>query len=176
MLGVEGMAVLLARRWGLDEGRVLLAALLHDIAKSWPRERQRQALDAVEVVTVFPEDLAFPAVWHGLAGAQEARDAYGVDDQEVIEAVAYHPTGNPGLGRVGLALYIADFVEPSRDWPGVEAFRALAMSAADPRDAARRIAEAKQARLEIEGRAAHPRTRRMAEWLAEETAAASAAD
>jgi len=164
VMGVEGMAVCLAVRWGVDADRLLLAALLHDLAKSWPKKKQREMLEGCVLFPPDAEDLEHPAIWHGLLAAQEARDRYGIEDDEILEAVAFHPTGAPRMRAVGLTLYVADFIEPSRSWPGADAVRAEVLRG-DLREAILRIAPHKVRFLQEKGRALHPRTVEMAEWL-----------
>ena len=158
------MSVALARRWGIDLERVLLAALLHDLAKPYPKDVQRKMLEKVVVFPLTDEDREHSPVWHGLVAAQEARDRYGIEDAEVLEAVAFHPTGRPGMGAVGMAVYVADFIEPSRDWPGVVPFR-REIGCRDMLGAARLVAEGKLNNLKQKRRVMHSRTRAMLEWL-----------
>jgi predicted HD superfamily hydrolase involved in NAD metabolism len=165
VLGVEGMAVVLARHWELDTPRLLLAALLHDVAKFWPKARQRAALDEPGHPAASPEDQDFPSIWHGFAAARHAREAFGIDDADVLDAVAFHPTGAPGLSPLGLALYVADFIEPSRDWPGAPAFRREALNGASLEQVALRVALHKMEHLRERSKPVHPRSLRMAEQL-----------
>jgi predicted HD superfamily hydrolase involved in NAD metabolism len=164
VLGVEGMAVVLAARHGMDPARAHLAALLHDIAKSLPPNLQRERLDACTVVVPEEEDRHHPQVWHGFVGAQEAHDRYGITEPEVLEAVAYHPTGKAGIGQAGLILFTADFLEPSRHWTGVEEVRSRLM--AEPLiNAAFEVAQLKINHLAAAGKPLHSRTQDMASWL-----------
>jgi len=164
VLGVEGMAVVLARRWGIDPERCLLAALLHDLVKPFPKDQQREMLALCRAVPPTAEDQRHPSIWHGLIAAQEAMERWGIADREILEAVAHHSTGRRGLGEVGLVLYVADFTEPSRNWPGVEEARATIL-AQGLREAARDVARRKLERLKDRGREAHSLSREMADWL-----------
>ncbi len=164
VLGVEGMAVVLAARHGMETARVHLAALLHDIAKSLPPNVLRERLDGCTVVVPTEEDRHHPQVWHGFVGAQEAHDRYGVKDLDVLEAVAYHPTGKAGLGETGLVLFTADFLEPSRRWNGVEEVRRRLMSESLA-EAAHEVARLKLNHLAAAGKPLHSRTQDMADWL-----------
>lgn len=164
VLGVEGMAVVLARRWGIDPGRCILAALLHDLVKPFPKDRQREMLALCRAVPPTAEDHRHPSIWHGLIAAQEAMERWGISDTDVLEAVAHHSTGRRGMGDVGLVLYVADFTEPSRNWPGVEEAR-TAILAGDLRAAARDVARRKLVRLKERGKDAHSLSQEMADWL-----------
>lgn len=158
------MSVVLARNWGIDLQKVLLAALLHDLAKPHPKDLQRELLENVSVFPPTPEDKQHWAIWHGLVAAQEARDSYGIQDEEILEAIAFHPTGRPHLRPVGIAVYVADFIEPSRNWPGVEPIR-REIGSRDMLGAARIVAESKLKNLNQKGRVPHSRTRAMLQWL-----------
>lgn len=109
---VERVADLLddwARKGGVDEAtrtRWLAAAWLHDCMKEAPEDDLRALLDG-ELA-----DLPEP-VLHGPAAAARLRRE-GVEDEELLRAVAYHTLGHPELGTTGKALYAADFLEPGR--------------------------------------------------------------
>jgi len=163
-MGVEGMAVVLANRYQLDVERVHLAALLHDLTKPFSEEKQRKLLAQVSVVELIEEDVEFPALWHGYIAAQEAADVYGISDEEILQAVAFHSTGAANFGPVGLALYVADFTEPSRHWRNVSKARAEVLGH-ELVDAARVVMNYKLQKLEKKGRSAHRRTLEMGEWL-----------
>jgi len=164
VMGVEAMAVILAELWGLDRERVRIAALLHDLAKPIPREEQLALLDECTVVPAEPEDREHPAIWHGFISAQQGHDDFAIAERDILEAVAYHSTGNPGMSDLGLVLYVADFTEPHRKFDGAEAHRAFALRSSLA-DASRHVAEAKLAHLARKGREPHSRTRAMLEWL-----------
>lgn len=164
VMGVEGMAVVLARRWDVDLDRTLLAALLHDLVKPLPPSELRERLDGCVVVAPTEDDRRFPAVWHGIVAAQEAADRYAVADREVLEAIAWHSTGAVRLGAIGLTLYVADFIEPSRSWEGVEQVRQR-LAQLPLLEAAFEVATLKVERLRAEKKLVHPRTLEMLDWL-----------
>lgn len=94
---------------GVDEAtrtRWLAAAWLHDSLKEAPEEELRALLD--DELADLPEP-----VLHGPAAAARLRRE-GVDDEELLRAVAYHTLGHPELGEAGRMLYAADFLEPGR--------------------------------------------------------------
>lgn len=89
-----------------ERARLRAAAWLHDALRDAPADELRP--------TVPPalRDLA-PKLLHGPAAAERAR-TLGLEDQDVLDAVAYHTVGHPDLGTIGRLLYLADFLEPGR--------------------------------------------------------------
>ena len=120
-LGVAETAYRLATSLGWpapERERALLAGLLHDVAKELPRERQRElvGLPRGDPATSppDPEDFSGPLL-HARAGAVVAERDYGVTDEGVLEAIAFHPTGTPGPTPLAQLLFVADFLEPGRE-------------------------------------------------------------
>ncbi len=122
--GVVQTAVVLARIHGVQADQVALAAVIHDCAKPL-NSGQLQEVLRENPRYESQEDAAFPHILHGPAAAILASREMGVSDPEVLEAVAYHPTGKSGASPVLLVLMAADYCEPTRDFPGVEAIRRL---------------------------------------------------
>ena len=52
---------------------------------------------------------------HAKTGAAIARHVYGVDDA-VYQAILYHTTGRAGMSLLEKILYLADYIEPSREF------------------------------------------------------------
>ncbi|MBF8378231.1 bis(5'-nucleosyl)-tetraphosphatase (symmetrical) YqeK [Alicyclobacillus mali] len=125
VLGVVETSVALARRFGAPVLDAELAAWLHDLAREWPQDRL--------LAHARDRKLDVPAAWleapillHGPVAADVARVEYGVEDADVLNAVYYHTTGRPGMGELEMVLFVADAIEPSRDYPGVDDIRLLA--------------------------------------------------
>lgn len=94
----------------LDESECVrwrAAGYLHDLLRDADPERLRAGVPPT--MSALPGQLL-----HGPAAAERLR-ADGVTDGELLRAVAYHTLGHPELGRLGRALYAADFLEPGRD-------------------------------------------------------------
>ena len=166
VMGVEGQVVMLAEKYGADVERCHAAGLLHDLAKGFDHERQEQMIDACQAIPLSDEDRQHPHIWHGFIAAQEAASVFGIDDREILEAVAYHSTGKPGIGTIGQVLYVADFTEPSRNWEGVSEARREIFELDLPR-AVHRVAQLKLQRLQAKGRTPHSLTLAMANDLEE---------
>lgn len=162
VLGVADTAERLARAHGLPPERARLAALLHDVAReSGPEELLRSAERYGVEADGFTKER--PMLLHGPVAAEEARRGLGIEDTEVLEAVRVHTTGAPGIGPLALAVYVADKIEPGRDYPSVGRLRELAGK--DLTEAAAAILRATEAHNQDRDRPTHPDSRRMLAWL-----------
>lgn len=123
-LNVEALAVELARQYGADPQKAALAALLHDCAKELPKEELLRIMRENVIIAENGEFRPAP-VWHGICAAILARTQWGVTDEEVLSAVACHTTGKPGMSKLDKILFLADMTCAERDFPGVDALRAL---------------------------------------------------
>lgn len=162
VLGVADTAERLARAHGLSPEKVRLAALLHDVAReSNPEELLESArLYGIGMKRSTHES---PMLLHGPVAAEVARRELGVEESEVLEAVRVHTTGAPKIGNIALVVYVADKIEPGRDYPSVERLRGIAER--DLYEAAREILRATEAHNENRGRPTHTYSRRMLAWL-----------
>ena len=122
--GTEQEAVKLARRWGADEEAAAEAAILHDCTKKATREEQL-ALCARYGVVPDAIEAASEKLMHAKTGAAIAETEFGCS-YEVVEAIRWHTTGRAGMTLLEKVIYMADYIEPNRDFEGVEALRSLA--------------------------------------------------
>jgi predicted HD superfamily hydrolase involved in NAD metabolism len=111
-----------------------------------------------------------PKLLHAPVAAELARRELGVEDEEVLGAIRAHTVGEPEMGPLALALYVADKIEPARDYPSVGRVRELARE--DLREAATEALRRVVARNEQRDRPIHPSSRAMLEWLEETESAA----
>jgi predicted HD superfamily hydrolase involved in NAD metabolism len=123
-LGVMETAISLAKRYGADVKKAELAAIFHDYAKFRPKDELRQIILAQK----FPENLLHyhSELWHAPAGAYLVEVEAGIEDKEVLDAITYHTSGRPGMTLLEKVIYLADYIEPGRHFPGVDEVRALA--------------------------------------------------
>lgn len=129
-LGVAEAACDLARRFGADEERAWLAGILHDCAKGIPTDLQAATCDRLGVA-LDPEVRACPSVIHGFLGAHLARTEYGVKDEAVLRAIRHHTIGGAGLTLLDRIIFLADAIEPRRNYAGVDAIRTAATNDLD---------------------------------------------
>jgi len=120
--GVVRTAKRLASRHGLSLEKAELAAWFHDCAK----EETRAGMAALLRGTPFRMDAwerKIPALWHPHAGAAAAWKVWGLRDRETLEAIRCHTLGQRRMGPLARALFVADYIEPGRDFPGVREAR-----------------------------------------------------
>ena len=121
-LGVEQLAVTLARRYQEDPMMASLAALLHDNAKNLTLEKQLKICKHA-----YPDanlSMEYSSVLHAFAGAAEARKKYPALPEDVFNAICYHTTGRPNMSKLEKIIYTADFAEPNRaPFEGLEDIR-----------------------------------------------------
>ncbi|WP_090980027.1 bis(5'-nucleosyl)-tetraphosphatase (symmetrical) YqeK [Paenibacillus sp. CF384] len=123
-VGVMETSVILAERFGADPVKAEQAAILHDVAKYWATSR----MEAIIREEGLPADLlAFDKeLWHAPVGAFVAERDYGVTDLEILDAIRYHTSGREGMTLLDKVVCLADYMEPGRDFPAVQAIRELA--------------------------------------------------
>ncbi len=161
-LRVAETAERLAKLHGLDSERARLAGLLHDTAREVGKEELLRVAGE-DGLPVGDFERERPILLHGPVAAELAREDLGMEDGEVLDAVRAHTTGDPGMGPLALALFVADKIEPGREQPGVEDLRELARVSLHR--AARAALEDSVSYNERRDRPAHPKSRQTLEWL-----------
>ncbi|EME8071254.1 bis(5'-nucleosyl)-tetraphosphatase (symmetrical) YqeK [Enterococcus faecium] len=129
VLGVEETAVALAKKYGASPEKASIAALTHDYAKERPDEEFKMVIvrDGFD-----PELLNYNnAIWHGLVGASFVERELGITDAEILHAIRVHTTGAAKMSLLDKIIYVADYIEPGRDFPGVQDTRAIAWADLD---------------------------------------------
>ncbi len=121
VLGTEQEAIRLAERYGGDVEKARVAALLHDCTKKLDMTAQLALCRQYGIQLDAMEQQALKLL-HAKTGAALARDVFGVDE-EICRAIWWHTTGHANMTLLEKILYLADYIEPSRDFPGVEALR-----------------------------------------------------
>ena len=121
VLGTEKEAVRLAERYGADVEKARVAALLHDCTKKLNMEEQLALCERYGIELDALEQKALKLL-HAKTGAEIARDVFGADD-EIYRAIWWHTTGHANMTLLEKIIYLADYMEPTRDFPGVEDLR-----------------------------------------------------
>lgn len=123
-LGCEKAAMWLGEKYGEDPQKCSLAMLLHDITKRLSREEQLYLCDKYGIMPCDVEKIEWKML-HGKTAAAIAKDVYKIED-DIAHAIEYHTTGCENMTTLDKIVYLADFIEETRDFKGVEPARALA--------------------------------------------------
>ena len=128
-LGCRDTAVELARRWGADETDAARAGILHDVTKALDGPLQLTLCEAYgKMLSDFSRK--YPKTLHALTGSLVAERVFG-ENSKVVEAIASHTTGKADMATLQKIIYVADYMEPCRDFPGVDKLRHLAFTDLD---------------------------------------------
>jgi len=118
--GVRQTAMHLAEKYGENVEKAEVAALFHDMFRGVP----------VDVLNYYVTHLGLDKKYYDNANLVHSKIAaiimkrdYGISDEDIINAVSYHTTGRKGMSKLEKIIYIADAIEPSRDYPGVDDLR-----------------------------------------------------
>ncbi len=113
-LGVAYTAACMAMRYDCDMKKAYIAGLLHDCAKCMTHSERlnyckKNDLEVTEIEKVNPSLL------HAKVGADLCAKKYGIEDEEIANAVRYHTTGRPDMTLLEKIIFIADYLEPHRN-------------------------------------------------------------
>lgn len=128
-IGVMEKAGELAEYYGLDINKARVIGLAHDIAKQMSKEETKEyveeygiELDEIEVLNT--------SLIHAKIGADICKREYDFDEQ-MVNAVKYHTTGNPKMDLMAKIIFMADKIEENRHYIGIERRRELTLKDID---------------------------------------------
>ncbi len=124
VLGTEETAAKLAQRWGADEEEARRAALLHDCTKKESREQQLALCRQYHIDIEKPEKLE-TKLFHAITGAAVAEHVFGLSPA-AVSAIRWHTTGKADMTLLEKIIYLADYIEPTRDFCDLTELRRLA--------------------------------------------------
>ena len=163
VLGCRDTAARLAKIWGVDPDVAARAGLLHDITKALDGPLQLTLCD--EYGTILDDfSSKYPKTLHALTGSLVAERIFG-ESPEVVSAIRSHTTGKADMTTLEKIIYVADYMEPNRDFPGVEELRHLAET--DLNGALKWGLEQTLGHLKNQGSRVSPETRDALAWLNE---------
>ena len=129
VLGCRDTAVALAKHWGADETDAARAGLLHDITKALSGTLQLTLCSEYGMI-LDDFSLQYPKTLHALTGSLVAERIFG-ENRAVVSAICHHTTGKANMSLLEKIIYVADYMEPCRDFPGVQKLRELAYTDID---------------------------------------------
>ena len=164
VLGCRDTAVALAERWGADVTDAARAGILHDITKAIDGPLQLTLCDAYgKLLDDFSK--RYPRTLHALTGSMVAQRIFG-ENPAVVSAIESHTTGKANMTLLEKIIYVADYMEPNRDFPGVEKLRELAFTDLD--GALKLGLEMTLEHLKAQGAEVSPASRSALDWLNQE--------
>ena len=124
VIGCSETARELALIHGADPDDAERAGILHDITKALDGDDQLRLCDKYDIM-IDAFERAHPKLLHSVTGADVARRVFGENDA-VYEAIRWHTSGKANMTTLEKIIYVADYMEPNRDFPGVKKLRELA--------------------------------------------------
>ena len=129
VLGCRDTAAELAKHWGADVTDASRAGMLHDVTKALSDDLQLTLCREYGIV-LGEFSQKNPKTLHALTGSLVAERIFG-ENENVVSAIRCHTTGKANMTTLEKILYVADYMEPNRDFPGVEELRHLAFTDLD---------------------------------------------
>lgn len=124
-LGVVNTAIKLAEIYGEDKNKAEIAALCHDVAKNMSNEELKKVIDNENIALSIDEENT-QELWHSIVAPVIARKVFEIEDEEILDAMRWHTTGKEDMTNLEKIIYLADLIEPSRMFEGVDEIRELA--------------------------------------------------
>ena len=153
-LNVGYLSAHLAGLYGCDKDKALIAGALHDCAKELPIEQQ------LEMAKRYSGDLfTEKKIIHSSAGATFVKEDLGIEDKDILDAICYHTTGRGNMTVLEKIVYLADKIEPARNYMDLGPIRETAEHDLD--EAVRMTADAIRNKFISQGREMHPVTIQM---------------
>ncbi|MRX55928.1 HD domain-containing protein [Bacillus idriensis] len=123
-IGVMETAIALAKQYGADVKKAETAAIFHDYAKFRSNDEMKQII--IEQNMTKELLIHSPELWHAPVGAYLVEKEAGINDAEVLDAIRYHTSGRENMTLLDKVIYVADYIEPGRIFPGADEVRELA--------------------------------------------------
>lgn len=122
-LRVANTAVTLAKQYNVPVEKAELASIFHDYCKY----RSLEEMERIIQTSYLPKDLLqyHHELWHGPVASLKVEEEYGIKDEEIKSAIYYHTTGRAHMSDLELIVFVADYIEPGRDFPGLEEVRLM---------------------------------------------------
>jgi len=123
-LSVSDTAIELAQRFNVDEQQAKLAGILHDCAREIPTSSLIEVAQKRQIKIGLIEEHQ-PILLHARLGAIMAQEKYGIDDNDILDAIRLHTTGSADMTDLAKIIYLADMIEPHRQYESVNRLRDL---------------------------------------------------
>lgn len=121
-LGVVNIAVKLAQIYSEDINKAEIAALCHDVAKNMHQDEMEKILKEENIILSIDEENS-KELWHSIVAPILGKRIFGIEDDEILSAMRWHTTGKENMTKLEKIIYLADLIEPSRNFEGIEEIR-----------------------------------------------------
>ena len=122
--GVVEMAKKLAELNNVSEEKAEIAALAHDVAKNLSKDKMKEIITENNII-ISPLEENNSNLWHSIIAPIVAKDKLGIEDEEILDSIRWHTTGKENMSVLAKIIYIADMIEPNRNFNGVEEIRKI---------------------------------------------------
>lgn len=125
-LGVYNTAIRLAKIYDVCIDKAGVAGILHDYAKYLSENEVRHYITEfqIEIDQVIDNQIDLA---HGLIGAELVKRELEIEDIDILNAIKYHTVGRKNMTDIEKIIYLADYIEPNRKFPGIEEIRQTAL-------------------------------------------------
>ncbi|NMA67053.1 MAG: HD domain-containing protein [Clostridiaceae bacterium] len=129
-INVMEVSAKLAEKYGVDIEKAKLAGILHDCGKNY---RGEKAIKYIEEIGYEADEieLAHTPLLHGVIGQYIAQVEYEITDPEILNAIRWHTTGKAGMTTLEKIIYVADYIEPLRNFDDIDNMRSAAFEDLD---------------------------------------------
>lgn len=128
-ISVMNMCEKLAKKYNCDVKRAMLIGVVHDMAKEMTDEEMLTYVNRNHI-SISETEKNLPKILHGKIAGDFAKKKYDFDD-EMCEAIKYHTTGKENMTLLQKVLFVADKIDETRHYEGVEELRKLAFENLD---------------------------------------------
>ena len=149
--GVRDTSMRLARKYGADPEKARVCSLYHDMFRRASDELIDEYIDKYGLDPRYRHD---PDLAHSKIAALYMKNEMGISDEDMLNAVAYHTTGRAGMSTLEKVVFLADAIEPARDYPSVDHLREFADEDLD--EACLALLERSEDYLRLKGREMDP--------------------
>ena len=124
-VNVMETAITLAKKYGIDIDKARYAGILHDCGKNYKREKAKTFIQEIKY-NADEIEWRQTQLLHGIIGEYLAKTLYEVNDDDILGAIRWHTTGRAGMTTLEKIIYVADYIEPLRNFEGIENMRRAA--------------------------------------------------
>lgn len=131
VLGVRDTAITLGEKYQLDTEKLELAALLHDITKYYPNNKNIELIksyfdNAEEIIQEYN-----PHILHAFSAVVVVKKKYKISDKDVLDAIMHHTVGKKQMTLYEKIIFISDYIEPNRTYEACKKVREIAFDNLD---------------------------------------------